>query len=81
MAPADDEIGLFDPKDALEAKLRLGVLASDLLEEAHMISTDVALLGVNGAGRVLKAYAADLQALAAAIEVLERRSVPVTART
>lgn len=75
--PAD---AMFDIQDALEAKLRLGVLASSILEGAHIVCTDVNLLKLGEAGRVLRSHAADFQALAAAIEVLERRSVPVTAR-
>lgn len=76
----DEDVALFDREDALEAKLRLGVLASSLLEGAHILCTDVNLLQLNGAGRVLQSQAADFQSLAAAIEVLERRSTPVTAR-
>lgn len=81
MPTEDDEFALFDPENALEAKLRLGVLASTLIEGAHIVCANVALLSLTGSGRVLKSQAADFQVLAAAIEVLERRSVPVRART
>lgn len=80
MDPTDPADTLFNLDDALEAKLRLGVLASFLLEGAHILSTDVERLTMNSAGRVLCGHAADFQALAAAIEVLERRSTPITAR-
>lgn len=78
--PTSDTNGLLDREDALEAKLRLGVLASTLIEGAHILCTDVELLGLEASGRVLKTYASDLQALASAMEVLERRSVPITSR-
>ncbi|WP_395651638.1 hypothetical protein [Brevundimonas sp.] len=71
---------MFSIQDALEAKLRLSVLASSILEGAHIVRTDVNLLGLGEAGRVLRAHAADFQALALAIEVLERGTVRVTAR-
>jgi len=71
----------LDPEDALEAKLRLGVLASSILESAHILCTEIDLLRVNAAGRVLKSSAADFQALAAAMEVLERRSIAPVSRT
>ena len=80
MDTPDPTDALFDRKDALEAKLRLGVLASSILEGAHILCTDVELLKMAAAGRVLKTQAADFQTLAAAIEVLERRSILTTAR-
>lgn len=78
----DDEVAntLLDRDDALEAKLRLGVLASSILEGAHILCTDVILLKEVAAGRVLQSHAADFQALAAAIEVLERRSSIILGR-
>lgn len=66
---------MMDPDDALEAKLRLGVMASVILDHAHILSTDTSLLALSEAGSVLKGYADDFQRLAAAMEVLERRSV------
>lgn len=70
-----DRDPMLDPDDALEAKLRLGVLASAILDHAHTLSTDTSLLALSEAGSVLKGYAEDFQKLAAAMEVLERRSV------
>ena len=70
-----DRDPMLDPEDALEAKLRLGVLASAVLDHAHILSTDTSLLALSEAGSVLKGYADDFQRLAAAMEVLERRSV------
>lgn len=66
---------MLDPDDALEAKLRLGVIASAILDHAHILSTDTSLLALSEAGSVLRGYADDFQRLAAAMEVLERRSV------
>jgi hypothetical protein len=76
----DANEGLFDLEEALKAKLHLGDLASSLLQGAQIVCTDVELLKLNVAGRVLQSQAADFQALANAIEVLERRSLPVTAK-
>ena len=70
-----DRDPMLDPDDALEAKLRLGVMASAILDHAHILSTDTSLLALSEAGSVLKGYAEDFQKLAAAMEVLERRSV------
>ncbi|MNR90672.1 hypothetical protein D3C72_216590 [compost metagenome] len=70
-----DQDPMLDPADALEAKLRLGVMASAILDHAHILSTDTSLLALSEAGSVLKGYADDFQRLAAAMEVLERRSV------
>lgn len=76
MMPDDlDREPMLDPDDALEAKVRLGVLASAILDHAYMLSTDTGLLALSEAGSVLKGYADDLQRLAAAMEVLERRCV------
>lgn len=76
MTPDDlDREPMLDPDDALEAKLRLGVLASAILDHAHMLSTDTGLLTLSEAGSVLKGYADDFQRLAVAMEVLERRCV------
>lgn len=72
---------LLDTEDALEAKLRLGVLASSVLDAANILCTDVSLLQLGGAGRVLKSYGADFQALASAMEVLERRGTPIIPRS
>ena len=65
----DDEVAntLLDRDDALEAKLRLGVLASSILEGTHILCTDVILLKEVAAGRVLQSHAADFQALAAVL--------------
>lgn len=70
-----DQDPMMDPDDALEAKLRLGVMASAILDHAHILSTDTSLLALSEAGSVLRGYADDFQRLAAAMEVLERRSV------
>lgn len=77
---SDDHSALFDTEDAMEAKLRLGVFASTLLEGAHILCTDVALLRMERAGPLLQSYAADVQAIGAAIEVLDRRSAPIAVR-
>lgn len=78
---ATDSAGLLDLEDALEAKLRLGVLASSLMEHAHFLCADVSLLRQTGAGGVLVGYAADLSVLAKAIQVLERRGTPAVSRS
>lgn len=76
MTPDDfDRDPMLDPDDALEAKLRLGVMASTILDHAHILSTDTSLLALSEAGSVLRGYAEDFQRLAAAMEVLERRAV------
>jgi hypothetical protein len=75
MTPHDDPPQpVLDPEDAMEAKLRLGVLASALIERADILCTDVGLLARPITGQMLKATAADFAALVAAIEVLERLS-------
>lgn len=82
MTPDDlDYEPMLDPNDALEAKLRLGVLASAILDHSHMLSTDTGLLALSEAGSVLKGYADDFQRLAAAMEVLERRCVVQASRS
>jgi len=70
-----DHDPMLDPDDALEAKLRLGVIASAILDHAHILNTDTSLLALSETGSVLRGYADDFQRLAAAMEVLERRSV------
>lgn len=40
----DPPAPVLDPKDALEAKLRLGVLASNLIERVDIMCTDVGIL-------------------------------------
>ncbi|MBX9708673.1 MAG: hypothetical protein K2X61_12145 [Caulobacteraceae bacterium] len=75
----DDEPQL-DREDALEAKLRLGVLASALLDSSQVLCTDVDLLRFDVSGRILLSQAADFATLAAAMEVLERRSQPISRR-
>lgn len=77
----DDHDALIHPEDALEAKLRLGVLMSSILEGAQILCTDVALLKQEASGRVLRSYAADFISLAAAIEVLDRRSASSFSRS
>ncbi|MFN4092194.1 MAG: hypothetical protein ACK4FG_04795 [Brevundimonas sp.] len=72
----------LDPDDAMEARLRLGVLTSALIERADCLCTDVTLMRLPAAPEVLKAYLADATTLAAAMEVLVRRAtaptIPVT---
>lgn len=67
---------ILDPEDALEAKLRLGVLANSLTERIEILCTDVSLLRLPAAGQILKRNVEDLSTLVAAIETLERLSVP-----
>ncbi|KPF81118.1 hypothetical protein IP78_05570 [Brevundimonas sp. AAP58] len=76
----DDDAPQLDPEDALEAKLRLGVLASALLDSAQVLCTDVELLRFDVSGRILRSQATDFATLAAAMEVLERRSQPISRR-
>lgn len=73
----DQPTPTLDPDDALEAKLQLGVLASRLMELAHILSLEAHLLAMQGTGRVIDNYIKDAQVLTAAMEVLERRSAPV----
>lgn len=76
-----DRDPMLEPDDALEVKLRLGVMASAILDHAHILSTDTSLLALSEAGPVLRGYADDFQRLAAAMEVLERRSVVHSSRS
>ena len=71
---------ILDPEDALEARLRLGVLTSALMEHADVLCTDVAVQRLPGATAVLQGYLRDASTLAAAMEVLERRNAPVIDR-
>lgn len=64
----------FDPDDALETRLRLGVLIADLAERVHVIGVDVELMGSPVAASALQAYLRDAAILAAAGEVIARRS-------
>ncbi len=68
----------LDPDDAMEARLRLGVLTSALIERAEFLCTDVTLLRLPAAPGVLQAYLADATTLAAAMEVLARRATAPT---
>ena len=72
---------ILDPEDALEARLRLGVLTSALIEHAAVLCTVVALQRLPGATVVLQGELRDASTLAAAMEVLERRSTPVIDQT
>ena len=74
----DPPAPVLDPEDALEAKLRLGVLASNLIERADIMCTDVGILRATITGQLLQTVASDFSKLVDAIEVLERRSVPAT---
>ncbi|WP_284876689.1 hypothetical protein [Brevundimonas sp. MEB006b] len=74
----DPPAPVLDPEDALEAKLRLGVLASHLIERADIMCTDVGILRASIAGQILQTVASDFSKLVDAMEVLERRSVPAT---
>ena len=65
---------ILDPEDALEARLRLGVLTSALMEHADVLCTDVAVQLLPGKTAVLQGYLRDASTLAAAMEVLARRS-------
>ena len=73
MVEAERTVSL-DPEDALEARLRLGVLTSALMEHADILCTDVAVQQLPGATAVLQGYLRDAAALAAAMDVLARRS-------
>ncbi|WP_271143552.1 hypothetical protein [Brevundimonas sp. NIBR10] len=53
---------MFDIQDALEDKLRLGVLASSMLEGARIACSDVSLLTLGAVGSVLRRSAGDFQA-------------------
>ncbi len=77
----DPPAPVLDPEDALEAKLRLGVLASSLLDRADIICTDVGILRRSITGQLLQTVASDFSKLVDAMEVLERRSVPPVSRT
>lgn len=65
---------ILDPEDALEERLRLGVLTSALLEHADVLCTDVAVQQLPGATAVLEGWMRDASTLAAAMDVLARRS-------
>jgi hypothetical protein len=80
--PHDDDlpVPVLDPDDALEAKLRLGVLASSLIDRADIMCTDVGLLRQSITGEILQTVASDFTKLVDAMEVLERRSVPPISR-
>lgn len=81
MLPDDDPPApVFDPEDALEAKLRLGVLASSLLDRADIMCTDVGILRRSITGQLLQTVASDFSKLVDAMEVLERRSAPAVNR-
>ena len=69
-----EHIVILDPEDALEARLRLGVLTSALMELADVLCTDVAVQQLSGATAVLHGYLRDASTLAAAMDVLARRS-------
>ncbi len=69
-----DRVPILDPDDAMEARLRLGVLTSALIEHADVLCTDVPLLRLPAAPAVLRGYLNDATTLAAAMEVLSRRS-------
>lgn len=77
----DPPAPVLDPEDALEAKLRLGVLASHLIERADIMCTDVGILRASITGQILQTVACDFSKLVDAMEVLERRSVPATRQT
>nr|WP_315054288.1 hypothetical protein [uncultured Brevundimonas sp.] len=72
--PNDDDplSPILDPEDALEAKLRLGVLASSLLDRADVMCTDVGILRQQITGQMLQVLARDFSKLVDAMEVLER---------
>lgn len=72
--PHDDHppSSILDPEDALEAKLRLGVLASSLLDRADVMCTDVGILRQQITGQMLQVLARDFSKLVDAMEVLER---------
>lgn len=71
-----DLLPTLDPKDALEARLRLSVLASSLIEHAHVLCVDVELQQLPAYTTVLQGYLRDASALASAMEVLSRRGMP-----
>ena len=75
----DQPSPILDPEDALEAKLRLGVLASSLLERADVMCTDVGILQQQITGQMLQVLARDFSKLVDAMEVLERHgSAPLS---
>lgn len=64
---------MLDPEDAHEALLRVGVLASSILEQSHDLCVDVIALKDPTTAIKIKRGADDLAALAAAMVVLARR--------
>lgn len=65
----------LDPDDAEEARLRLGVLASALLEEGHLLCTDVHAMQEDAASRRLVQMVEDAAVLTRAMAVLARLGV------
>lgn len=79
---ADDlYLPVLDPEDALEARLRLGVLTSTLIEYADVLCVDVGLMQLEPAPDLLQGYLRDASTLTAAMEVLARRSRQVIPST
>lgn len=68
---------MLDPEDAREARLRLGVLASTLLEVSHDLCVIVALADDPKTARRLQTNARDFLVLADAMAVLDRLGRPV----
>lgn len=68
---------MLDPEDAREARLRLGVLASTLLEDSHELCVIVSLADDPETAKRLQTNARDFLALADAMAVLDRLRRPV----